>query len=261
MPEPILAVVEPDRTPLAELLQNRAWRRRTTPFPHVVAQDVFTHATYLDLVVAFQEALDAGAFTHNMRDYDASGLTFTPALSAPFDIFVSRRWHDLMCGLFDVRGTGQMSGGLHHHEPMSGAGGIHNDLNPGHFSRSASPDEVIVADASYCDYGTGRSVVPGADPVRAIRAVAMIYYLGNPHWEPGDGGETGLYRATTSDVTRPLVAVPPHNNSLVMFECTPFSFHAFARGGRHARNSIVLWVHRTPSEVDRLWGSSLVVPW
>src|SRR3954451_12609680 len=101
MPELIHAVTEPDhRRPLADLLDNRAWRRHTVPFPHIVARDVFTRAAYLDLVVAFQELWHAGEFTRNMRDYDASGLTFTPSLAAPLDVFVSWPWHELMCGLF-----------------------------------------------------------------------------------------------------------------------------------------------------------------
>ena len=27
-----------------------------------------------------------------------------------------------------------------------------------------------------------------------IRAVSVLFYLANPEWEPGDGGETALFR-------------------------------------------------------------------
>jgi len=246
---------------LENVLENRAWNRRSWPFPHVVATDVFTRSLYLDLVVAFREAMGAGLLRRDMPGYDASGLTFGPSLAGPMRVFVTRGWHDLMCGLFGVVGTGQMSGGLHHHDAGSRPGAVHNDLNPGYFPDVAGPGEVVVADVSRCDYGSGRTTSSDVRVSQAVRAVAMVYYLDNHQWQPGDGGETGLYRYPSADVVRPDSAVAPHNNSLLLFECTPFSFHAFAHPCRRDRNAVVAWTHRSLADVGERWAGNGVVKW
>ena len=35
----------------------------------------------------------------------------------------------------------------------------------------------------------------------------------------------------------------PRDNSMVMFECSPLSYHAFM-ATRRVRNSLILWLHR-----------------
>jgi len=250
---------------LSDVVSNRSWRREELPFQHVVATDVLARAVYLDLVAAFESCLAADAeegFRRDMRGFDATGHNFAPPVPAPFDIFFSRSWHDLLTGLFGVTGTGHLSGGLHHHHPGSRSGGVHNDLNPGWFSEAGSADAaVVVADRRRCDYGTGQVHEPDVSPVETVRAVAMIYYLANPSWTTGDGGETGLYRYATDDPERPAVTVPPRNNSLLAFECTPFSYHAFLSNRRTARNSLVLWAHRPKPEVVARWDDRVIVPW
>jgi hypothetical protein len=57
-----------------------------------------------------------------------------------------------------------------------------------------------------------------------IRAIAVLYYLHNPRWHPGDGGETGIYSYHRQPVLGPTKAVPPINNSLLLFECRSNSF-------------------------------------
>ena len=93
-----------------------------------------------------------------------------------------------------------------------------------------------------------------------MRAIAILYYLNNPEWLPGDGGETGLYRAITDQVDQAVVSVPPINNTLVAFECSPYSFHAF-RTNRQPRNSLVMWLHREKAEALAQWGEGSIVPW
>jgi 2OG-Fe(II) oxygenase superfamily len=249
---------------LGEVLANRRWRRCELPFPHVVAEDVFDRGFYLDLLTTFERLL-AGAgddgFRRDMPGFDAAGHNFRPPVPPPFDVFFSRPWHDVLTGLFGVEGTGQMSGGLHHHQPGSRSGDVHNDLNPGWFVEEAGPGEVVVADREVCDYSTGRTRRPGPAAVEAVRGVAMIFYLANPAWAPGDGGETGLYRHAGDDVHRPAATVPPRDNSLVAFECTPFSFHAFLENRRRPRSSLVAWAHRRRSDVVERWGEGVIVPW
>jgi Rps23 Pro-64 3,4-dihydroxylase Tpa1-like proline 4-hydroxylase len=93
----------------------------------------------------------------------------------------------------------------------------------------------------------------------AVRAVAVIYYLNNPQWQPGDGGETGLYRTVRDAIEHPVAVVPPLNNSLVAFECTPGSYHTFRSNVRHPRNSVVIWLHVEKSAAIARWGESALV--
>jgi 2OG-Fe(II) oxygenase superfamily len=78
-------------------------------------------------------------------------------------------------------------------------------------------------------------------------------YLCNPDWIEGDGGETGLYGSREDPVDRPIAVVPPINNSLLMFECTPYSYHSFLSNGRSPRNSVIVWLHREKVEVLSRW--------
>ena len=48
-----------------------------------------------------------------------------------------------------------------------------------------------------------------------------LYYLANPRWEPGDGGSTGLFTSADDSIEAPSAEMPPINNSLLLFECTP----------------------------------------
>ncbi|MDT4982832.1 MAG: hypothetical protein QOF95_322, partial [Pseudonocardiales bacterium] len=94
-----------------------------------------------------------------------------------------------------------------------------------------------------------------------IRAVSLLFYVGNPDWVPGDGGETGLFANIDTAARGPRAAVPPVNNSLVMFECTPFSWHAFVSNVSNPRNSVVMWLHRRKDEAVARWGEQSIVYW
>ncbi len=88
----------------------------------------------------------------------------------------------------------------------------------------------------------------------------MIFYLANPV-RGVVGGETGLYRAASDPIDRPADVVPPVNNSLVAFECTPTSFHGFMSNRNAVRNCLVMWLHREKTEAIRRWGESSIVYW
>jgi hypothetical protein len=250
---------------LAAKLRNRSWSFRIDPFPHVVAERVFQPRAYAELEEAFLDRLAGSVpevqFSRNMPGYDASGLSFTPRTSGPLALFVSREWHDLIAGAFGIDVTRHMSGGLHHHHCGSADGTIHNDLNPGWFIDYESNDGIVVSDHAACDYRTGASPELGASPEETVRAVAVLFYLNNPVWECGSGGVTGLYGSGGDNPYRPAAVVPPHNNSLLAFECTPHSHHAFLSNKRQPRNSLVAWLHREKSAVVARWGSESIIYW
>lgn len=254
---------------LGSLLQNRRWLSDETPFRHTLATNVFVPVFYRALEQEFRELFsrglaeerDGSRLSRRIRGYDVYSYTFRPDVSGPLAIFASRPWHDMMAGLFDVVATRDIDIAIHHHAVGSRSGWVHNDLNPGWFERRERPDGMNVRDDELCSYTHGDPAKPGVAPTETIRAVAVMFYFANPPWTPGDGGETGLYERASQPVDEPSVRVPPHNNSLVAFECTSQSHHAFIRNRRHPRNCVVMWLHRAKTEALDRWGQGAIVEW
>lgn len=256
--------LEPDsvETRRLENIANRRWWRRTYPFPHVVAYDIFTDDFYRRLEEAFQQQLAMpNTFNRNMPGYDATAVEFTRDMEEPFAVFVSRTWHDMVANLMNVNCTGDVVGSLHHHEPGSASGRPHNDLNPGWFVDRPKADGVNVADATLCSYRTGVVSRSGIAAHQSVRAIAIMYFLNNPPWMPGDGGETGLYKTPCDPVESPAAIIRPFNNSMVCFECTPFSYHSFITNRRTSRDSVTMWLHRTHADLVARWGEDTLVRW
>lgn len=257
-------------SPLTDLLDRRPWVLCNDPFPHIRAHSVFAAAFHRELAAAFATILDGrplatwpeARFSRNMPGYDASAVDFDIRVGWPFSVFVSRAWHDLFARLFAVEAVGCVSGALHHHQAGGRDGYVHNDLNPGWFVDTRNnDDEIVIPRSDLCHYRYGSTrAAANVPPRETIRGIAIIYYVNNAEWRAGDGGETGLYRTTRDPVAHPVVAVPPLNNSLVAFECTPHSFHTF-RTNRHPRNSVIVWLHRAKTAVLDRWGHSAIVGW
>ena len=97
-------------------LANRTWQRRVHPFPHFLAENVFTDSVYQALASAFEELLDRGLaecpdpnrFSRSVGGYDVYALNFQPTLSEAFGIFLSREWHDLLALVVGVAATGDV---------------------------------------------------------------------------------------------------------------------------------------------------------
>lgn len=249
---------------LADLLANRAWLRRPDPFPHVVADDVFSPAFYDELCGQLGGILDHGLsdipsgprFSRGMPGYDAYGISITPETGGPLALFVSSAWRDLMCGLFGVGRTPYVFAGAHHHAAGGADGFVHSDFNPVWFPR-ADGDSIQVPDQSRCDFKSGAGSLEAK--VETIRGVVVIFYLLNDHWRPGDGGETGLFRSAHDPL--PAARCPPTSNSLVAFECTPRSFHAYLGNPGRPRTSIIMWIHRERDEAVEKYGEEHIERW
>jgi hypothetical protein len=249
---------------LTSLLASRRWVRRARPFPHILAGNVFTPPFYAELAAHFEriQRERPEAFARNMAGYDAAGAELRHNLDGPLAVFASRQWHDMLARLTGIPATGDVSASLHHHAPGGASGWPHNDLNPGWFPpRTADADSVVLAGTDGVGYhkgvdGDGR---PAPDARETVRALSILFYLANPQWQPGDGGETGLYTRQGAD--RPDAAVPPVNNSMVIFECTPFSWHGFISNRRTDRNCVVMWLHRDKAEAVARWGEQSIVYW
>ena len=250
------------RTEVAPLLWHRRWWVHTAPFPHVRAVNVFRPAVYRALAGEFRRWREANDGGTALPGHDLQGATVTSAWTGPLCLFASRGWHDLVAAVTRVPdATGQVNLGLHRHRPHSKPGFPHTDLNPGWFPGEAEPADggVVLADPGRVEYTSGVTRTDTASPVRVVRAVAVLFYLDNPAWTPDHRAETGLYRSARDDPAEPVAAVPPHANSLLAFECTPWSFHGFIGGGTVARNSVVQWLHRPAEAVEQRWGADAVV--
>jgi hypothetical protein len=252
---------------LAEMIGNRRWVKCLEPFPHVRAENVFCPEVYGELAAQFKAVLSLGLsetpdfrrLSRASESFDAYTLDLQLETAGALRVFFSTDWNDMLSRLFDIQVTGDVICSMHHHVTRSRNGHVHNDLNPGWFpdtSRTASAPQ-----SEKCNYktgGTGRQAAPTRE---TIRAVSLIYYLNNHNWKVGDGGETGLYDSLYADVNCPKISIPPINNSLLAFECTPFTYHSFIKNRRHTRNSIIMWLHRPKSEAILEWGEKSIVYW
>jgi hypothetical protein len=258
---------------LPEILQNRRWERHNYPFDYVYAQGVFTEEFYRSIETEYNAFLDKGLlnnggggdqqFCRNMPGYDAygMGLSFdnTPG---NLGLFVSPQWHDIMNTLFGLKGTGYINAGFHHHSIGSKDGFIHNDFNPVWFPRFAkSVKRIRLCDHNICSYKNGSGPLQDHEKIEVVRSVVMIYYLANPDWFPGDGGETGFYTGPNMRVRDAVKKIPPLNNSLVMYECTPNSYHTFIKNKKSARNSIIMWAHRSMEEAAEKFDINKLERW
>ncbi|RDI48189.1 2OG-Fe(II) oxygenase [Nocardia mexicana] len=247
-----------------DLLAHRRWIRRARPFPHVYVRDVFVAAFYRRLAEEFERVhREQGRFTPVADGYSATGVSLAAVRNGPMEVFLSRAWHDLIERVTGVRASGDVEGSLHHHEPDSPRGWPHHDLTPAWFPAAPPESGEVGLPGGTIDLRTGERPA-GTDARELVRAVAVLFYLNNEEWRPGDGGETALFaHAGDPDGAAPgsTVSVPPLNNSMVVFECTPRSWHTFVGANAAARNCVVMWLHRPKDEAARRWGGDRIADW
>jgi hypothetical protein len=253
------------------VLADKPWTRVASPFSHIRAQEVFRPAFYEEIQIAVASLLSRGLcegadperFSRTIPTLDAYVFDLSPHVSGALRIFISPEWHQFLSQVSGLQVSDNIVCCLHHHPIRSKSGRIHNDLNPGWFLKQPDLADTKPTLPSFgiCDYKTGSTAVPDLPVVEEVRALAMIFYVNNPPWCRGDGGETGLYNRLTEVVEDPICAVPPLNNSLVIFECTPFSFHSFIRNRRHARTSLIMWLHRPMAAAIERWGKHSIAYW
>jgi hypothetical protein len=253
---------------LTEILSNRAWLRRTCPFPHVVASNVFTDGFYNSIAVQLKRILDCGLyetplpgrFSRSIPNYDSYGLALDHCDKTPISVFLSPKWRGMVNSLFGIGVTPYVFAGAHYHAIGSKSGLIHNDYNPVWFPRFIG-EGIQIPKETICSYKTGLGSLDESEKVQVVRGAVVLFYLLNDGWRPGDGGETGLYTSPGCPVSHAAALCPPINNSLVAFECTPSSYHTFLANQRLARTSIIMWTHRTLEEANRKFGAGNLIQW
>jgi hypothetical protein len=190
--------------------------------------------------------------------YDALTLGMREDLAGPFAPLFELPWLELLAERVGLAGnvTTAVDGGLHHVPRGSASGWVHTDCCSGWFNGAATEGKLLFPDRRRCDYFTGMAKEPDAEPVEYVRAATMIFYLHNDGWANGMGGETGLYPGSKAAYGGQAL-VPPLNNSLLLFACSPHSYHRLVKNPGIARNSIILWLHSTVDIAEARWGKGI----
>jgi hypothetical protein len=241
-----------------------AWWTYRDPFRHFRARDVLDSNAYQQICSEFSAIADTtqggrdGAYrlARTNPKYDALMLGVDSNLAPSFAPFFSRDWFQYLYRLIRLPELLRIDGGLHSSPEGSGDGWIHSDLCSGWFDES-SAESGPFPNRKKCDYFSGKARTSDAKPVEYVRAATMIYYLCNDGWCPGDGGETGLYASSRLGANAPVELVQPLNNSLLLFECSPHSYHRFVANPGRVRNSIILWLHATVERSVSTWGNAI----
>jgi hypothetical protein len=244
---------------LPELNPKGEWCVYQRPFRHIRAERVFRTDVYQSLEGAFLSLMSAKEINADgepgfgqRAGYDALILGLRQNLASHFVPLFERRWIDFLAGLVDLPALPQIDGALHHIPVNSRSGWIHNDFCSGWFDAKGTGNTVF-PDRTECDYFTGTPKSPDAQPQEFIRAATMIFYLQNDGWKDGCGGETGLYACSRAGLGE-MCAVAPANNSLLLFECSPHSYHSLIANPGSQRNSIILWLHSSVENAQSRWG-------
>lgn len=229
------------------------------PFPYIHITDVYDPPSYAAIAAAIEVLVETNQIKHKIAGYDALGCGFGPASLPPLAFFCSEVVRDWLNSMFQVPNTPYLSMGAHFHFRGSAHGFIHNDYNPGWFPRATYGMQFPRPDI--CRYTSGEGSLPAHQRVQTIRGVGMIFYVGNEPWAPGDGGETGLYLHEDDPVEAPAVAIPPLNNTMLIYECTPASWHSFLTNRTTTRTNIIGWTHRPYEDGIQRYGAEGIEAW
>lgn len=245
------------------------WFKYTLPFPHFHIKDVFQNQFYSELAIEYEKILQSGLsdipdrnkLSKNMPNSDAYGWNFPPDIEGVLSFFYSKRWHKILSTLVDFPLTYDVNAALHYHQPFSQNGQIHSDLGLCWFSQQPRADGINPMDLDRCSY-VGESRANKSDSIyKRTRAITMIFFLGNDDISMHNGGETGLYKYNDISVLNPQKKILPLNNSMLIFENSPFSFHSFIGNGYYPRKSIILWLHQDYSLAKQKWGDRNIISW
>jgi hypothetical protein len=239
------------------------WWLYATPFLHFRAKNVLNQHDYARVESAFRETLNSIVGTGSKElakaaNYDANIISMSPKLAPIFAPFFSRSWIEKIHRLLSLRGISRLDGALHSSAPGSRTGWIHTDFCSAWFDESGDTSIYpVFPNRVMCDYFTGKAKSGTARPIEYVRAATLIYYLCNDGWQIGDGGETGIYSRARDGSRTASDMVPPVNNTLLLFPCSPHSYHRFITNPKRTRNSIILWLHSTIEDATAIWGSGV----
>ena len=266
---PSLPVLPSKTTTQGPAPDSGQWWEYASPFRHFGATDVLDPETYAQISHQFALILNAthgeGEGKYKLKkirgNYDALILGLNDELANLFTPLLTEDWLRPVADFMGLEFVPRIEGALHSNPQGSGTGWIHTDLCSGWFDEHGkAPQTLMLPPRGRCNYFTGATRAVDAEPKEYIRAATMIFYLNNDHWEPGDGGETGLYGAQYETENTDIRLAPPYNNSLLLFECSPHSYHRFVTNPGRTRNSIIIWFHAQVDDAVARWGNAINRP-
>jgi hypothetical protein len=243
--------------------QYGKWCEVRDPFRHFQASEVLPNEQYRAIEAEFQRLLDVTEgraqggiqLIKSDRNYDARMLPITEQNMDRFHPFFSESWLSSLCGLVKIPYIPRIDAALHSSPQNSRSGWIHTDFCSGWFDESRySGTGILFPDRTRCHYFEGTPRTAGAKPAEYIRAATLIFYLCNDNWTQGDGGETGFYGSGRESQNTQTLLVAPINNRLILFECSPHSYHRFVSNPGRVRNSLILWLHCEVQSAEDRWG-------
>ena len=229
---------------------------RSEPYNYFVVENVFEDHVAWGLSALINDRIQLGRSIGKVGEvgsliYDA--INYTPtvkdALKTPLSVIASVELKRFIAGIFHIELDENLMIGMHRHEPPSKAGWAHTDYAVVSFTKEAVNvfGQRMFYDGCGCNYSDdSRDRQP--DTIKTTRAIACLYYTANEDWQPGMGGETGVYMP---DGKMLAAAIPPKNNSLFVFEISPISYHAYLGSAAMRRSSIIWWYHADPVYMHR----------
>lgn len=254
-----------DDLDISEYLRDEKFVRNVKwqywPSKHIVIDDIFNDKYAQELNDGINRIIKEVPLSEIRRkdalsritDYDAYGYTPKPDLGSPWRLFYSREWHGLFKKLSGIKIDDNVMTTIHHHKINSESGYVHAD-----FGKYAFKQEPISNMLNHWNHnsiyqgggitGKNKDITKQDAVVFVRRALALLYYFGEEKWDDRFGGETAFFEF--KDSKEPLIKIPPKPNSLLVFQITPKSFHAFQQNKIKPRNSIVQWFHEPIESMD-----------
>ena len=220
------------------------------PYRHFILRNIFNAQIYDSMCDLFPKYIER---CHNPHGLVGSTGLFYEALIysmkredcvGGWDFFASAMWQKLVASIFNLQFNEYTAYSLHYHagspDRPSKDGWPHRDLSVCSMSGSVEPGQMaIINGGEYADDSYDKQ----PNSIKALRSVAMLYYLNN---KPGQGGGTGVY--TNYDASSIVKTISPENNSLFAFEIGPDSYHGYV-GANYNRSAMVQWFHSSPSYI------------
>lgn len=228
----------------------------TLPFPHRIIDDYLPKTEHRMFRACLDNLVSNGLSHYRDRNrltkiagYDCFHWVFPADTNSPLNHFYRRRFRDLVAAEFGIELTAEVNAQINHHPIGCRNGTWHTDYIHCYHSADLLTEDGMRPWYFGCEYQSGTSLAGGsrAPVLKRVRAVTFLYYLDGDDWHDGDGGETGLgYDGPFQDGIQIHSAVAPLPNRLLLFECTPHSFHRMLGNRRLPRSLVVGWLHSTP---------------
>jgi hypothetical protein len=235
------------------------------PFPHLVIDNYLPSEQYEEFCKTlqklknddFSQSGDASKLS-KMGGYDCYYWLFPKDIPAPLNHFSQKKFIDFIALKFDLKLTPEITVQFNHHPKNSRNGTWHTD-----YVHCFHTEDDLNEDAARpwyfgCDYLSGTRLAHDCDKkiLTRVRAASFLYFLEQDDWQPGDGGETGLgMRSPFNENIELHSGIEPHSNRLLIFECSPQSFHRMLSNTYKDRSLVIGWLHSTVKNAETRHGA------